>query len=322
MKRWLRYSLVLSALGVLQACTDAKARRDHYWQQGQQQMQRGNYPQAYIALRNALFIDPNNPELLVLVGESAEHSGRLREAAQRYQRAVNRHPQQVRAYARLARLNVLAGRTERARSLLTTALKIAPQDADLLTVRGLVRLRRGDDAGAYDDAVVAVTREPGNAQAVALLVALLQRSSMDRQADFALERALEVTPDNVELRLIKTQRLLASDQTVAAERLLRDTLKLEAGRSSFDERWAQLLDNEAWRLIQAGELDRAHSLLITATEHAPRSPLIRYHLGVLYLQRGERIAAKHSLELALATGIPFAGHQHAQTALAGLQSVR
>ena len=146
----------------LAACGGAQARRDWYLSQGRQYMAASDFERARIAFHNALYIDPANTRICVLTAEAAERSGKLREAAQLYKRAIDRDPRQLHARARLGRLYALAGDIDKALATIEPGLAAAPDDPDLRAVRGVVRLRKGDEKGAYEDAAHAVKIAPAN----------------------------------------------------------------------------------------------------------------------------------------------------------------
>ena len=61
----------------------------------------------------------------------------------------------------------------------------------------------------------------------------------------------------------------------------------------------KVIDTLGWALFQAGELDRAITLLREARLRAPASPTIRYHLGAALAQAGRTAEAKAELDAAL-----------------------
>jgi cellulose synthase operon protein C len=80
-----------------------------------------------------------------------------------------------------------------------------------------------------------------------------------------------------------------------------------------------LLDTLGWVKLHNGDLADALTLLQKASGKAPKSPEIRYHLGMAQLRSGDRPAARQSLQVALAFGIEFQGIADARSALDSLR---
>ena len=285
-------------------------------------MQSGDCERARVAFRNALYIQPRSSDARLLTGEAAEKCGRLREAADMYRRAMELDLQNLKARAHLARLRVLAGDNERALAIVRPGLQMAPSDPDLLAIRGVARLRTGDESGAYDDAERAVAGSPANENAVALLAALHRREGRSQEAIEIVQRAVELKPRSVEMRLVLAQLLLALGRQESAEEELRNVVELEPGRLSYRERLAQLLDAHGWELLQEGGVGAATAVLEQAAGHAPQSPVIRYHLAMAQLKAGEKATAVENLRFAVDSGVQFAGWQEARSALGKLTVLR
>jgi Flp pilus assembly protein TadD len=205
-------------------------------------MAAGRFEQAHVEFRNAAYIDPDDADVSVFVGEAAEKCGKLREAAQRYQYAIDKDDRQLGARARLGRLYALAGRLDKAQATIAPGMALARRDPDLLTVRALVKSRRGDERGAFEDATEAVEISPANENAVALLAGMHRKAGHIRKARVLVEHALQTKPQSVDLKLILAQLLLVSGRQDEAEAQLHDVVRLEPGRAGFGARLAQVSD--------------------------------------------------------------------------------
>lgn len=322
MRRAASVGACVLAAALLCACGGAQERKQSYVAQGRALMARGNCEDARVAFRNALYIQPKSSATRVLVGEAAEKCGRLREAAEMYRGAIERDRLNLQARARLARLRVLAGDSRRALVIVAPGLAVAPGDPDLLAVRGIARLRKGDKDGAYIDAERAVQAAPANENAVALLAALHRRSGRSGEAMEVVQRAVELKPRSVEMRLVLAQLLLALGSQESAEAELQQVVKLEPGRLSYRQRLAQLLDAHGWALLQEGEILAASSMLEQAVGQAPESPQLRYHLAMAQLQAGDSAPALRNLQFAVDSGVQFAGWQEARATLGELRVLR
>jgi Flp pilus assembly protein TadD len=71
-------------------------------------------------------------------------------------------------------------------------------------------------------------------------------------------------------------------------------------------------------LFRIGRNDEALVVLASATEKAPESPELRYHLGMAQLKAGQQDEARANLKLAVASDRSFRGIDGARAALATL----
>ncbi len=82
---------------------------------------------------------------------------------------------------------------------------------------------------------------------------------------------------------------------------------------------AAVLDTRGWVKYRQGAYDDARKLLQRASDLAPQSPLIRYHLAMAQLKLGDRDAAKRNLQAAVAAKREFLGIDEAKATLALLE---
>lgn len=236
----MKLAVALLLAFALAACGGADARRARHIEKGEAFMTAGNFEKARLEFRNALQIDPDNANVRYLAGQAAEKAVNLSEAMQMYQGAIDDDGTHLKARASLARLYVLAGMPDKAMAIVEPGVALAPQDADLLAVRGIVRMRKGDAAGARADGEKAVQIEPGNENAVALLSAIYQRSGRSEAAIALVERALKATPRSIDMRLMLAQMMMATERKSAAEQQLREIIRLQPDRLAYRYGLAQL----------------------------------------------------------------------------------
>src|SRR5262249_41297205 len=153
----------------LAGCGGAQARYTNHIERGKKYLTEDNLDKAGIEFRNALQIQPKDPEALYLTGRVNERRGNLRGAARLSQAAIDANPEYVPARAGLGKLYAFAGLPDRALQVVEPALAKHPDDADLLTVRSAARHQMKNDAGARADGERAVQLAPTNENAIALL---------------------------------------------------------------------------------------------------------------------------------------------------------
>jgi Flp pilus assembly protein TadD len=82
-----------------------------------------------------------------------------------------------------------------------------------------------------------------------------------------------------------------------------------------------LLDTYGWALFKQARLKEAVATLQRATDMAPESPMLRYHLGMAQLQSGQSDSAKQNLQFAAASTAKFVGQDEARAAASKLKTL-
>ena len=80
-----------------------------------------------------------------------------------------------------------------------------------------------------------------------------------------------------------------------------------------------LLDTLGWVYYKLNDIDSALPLLKKAVDGAPKSGVLRYHLGMAYYKKGSKAAAKSELTRAFATKERFTGEDEGRATLKALQ---
>jgi tetratricopeptide (TPR) repeat protein len=79
-----------------------------------------------------------------------------------------------------------------------------------------------------------------------------------------------------------------------------------------------ILDTGAWIFYRKRDFERARDLLLDVKVKAKSVPIIGYHLGMIYLQFGDKFKAKKFLELSLSSNQKFSGKEEAEKVLTEL----
>src|SRR5579871_4140393 len=144
-----RFALIAILLACgLTGCGGGHQRFLSHLHLGQDYLAHGNLDKASVEFRNATQIEPRNAEGLYYSGQVAEARGNLREAMGLYLGCLELAPNYDAVRARLGRLFVFGGATQRALDTITPALSRHPDDPDLLAVRAGVHERLKEDDAA------------------------------------------------------------------------------------------------------------------------------------------------------------------------------
>jgi tetratricopeptide (TPR) repeat protein len=286
--------LVLALAAVaLSACGGAQARKAKHFDKGQAYFAAGNFDKARIEFQNALQIAPLDPETRFEMGLVNERLGKIREAAAFYQATLEVNPDHLGAENRLARLYLLSGSVDEAVALITPALEKNPNDAQLLTLRAVVKSQQKDFAGAEIDAERALQLDPKNADAVATLAGVYTYRKEVEKAQTLLEQSIVKIPDSVDLRLVLAQLYISSNRTADAERLLLDLVRLQPADRAHRIRLAQFY-------VRQDQLDAAERALRDGIKVIPEDRDLKLSLVEFLTSRRGQDAAEKELKAMVA----------------------
>jgi tetratricopeptide (TPR) repeat protein len=236
-----RLPLLLLGLVVVSvsACGGAEARKARHMEKGQTYLAAGNFLKARVEFQNALQIAPTDPEARYENGVASEKLGKVRDAAQFYQGAIDVDHEHVGARTNLARLYLFGGAPERALELIEPAIAKHPDDAELLTVRAAARLQQKKASEAQEDAERAVRLQPTNEDAVEVLAGLYTSIGATDKARTLLEETIKKLPKTVSLRLVLVQIYAGENNKAATESMLLDLVRLKPEEKAHRIRLAQ-----------------------------------------------------------------------------------
>ncbi|MDR2215457.1 MAG: tetratricopeptide repeat protein [Nevskiaceae bacterium] len=216
------FALSLVCAAGLAACSGTEGRKTRFLERGETYLAQNDLDKARVELSNALQIDPNNAQARYLVALIAEKQGRIRDAVSNYQAALEADPELLTARSALGRIYLLGGLRDRAREVIEPGLLQAPDNAQLLTIRGGLRAVEGDTAGAMQDAEAAVNAAPADELAVAFLAAQYTRQGRSDEAIATLEKGLEQIPGSTDLPVLLADLLQQAGRRDDAVKRLTD----------------------------------------------------------------------------------------------------
>lgn len=237
--RLVQWTAIVAAVLVTTACSSGEARKVSYLERGEKYFAEQNYDKARIEARNALQIDPNYVEARYLAGRVAEKKAEIREAVGNYQAALDANPKFNQARAALARLFLFAGLPDKGLELVEAGLKDEPQNAALLTVRAAVQAQKGLLVAALEDAEAADKIAPNDEFTIALLASLYKQSARLDKAIDVINRGLEHSPKNVDLRTVLADLEASRENFPAVEQQLKQVVALEPKSFAHHARLAQ-----------------------------------------------------------------------------------
>lgn len=151
----------------------------------------GQHAAAAESHRRALQLAPRDANFMVEMGTQMAAAYRYREAAEWLGRATEIAPANLQAHLRLARLEERRGHPGSARNLLDSALRIAPDDPEVVQADAAMLAAEGDFAGAEARLARLLAASPGHVPAMSQLVGLRRMSEADQPLLMRMRRALD-----------------------------------------------------------------------------------------------------------------------------------
>ncbi|NWG08235.1 MAG: tetratricopeptide repeat protein [Chloroflexi bacterium] len=234
---------------------------------------------------NLASINDSPAEQLVITGRGLGLVNEWGLARAAFEKAVEADEEDAEAWAWLGEADQQTAGDE-ALSLLDRALSLNPDSPTVRGLRGLYFQRVGNDRDALTEFQAAARLDSENPAWFASLGDSYAKTGDLIRALEAYQYAVTLVPDNAEYWL-----LLA---TFCAENNVNIP---DAGIPAAQK--AVLLSNEdpaaldvlGWALLLNGRYPEAKQILLRALEAAPRHASALFHLGVVYLQTGDRAAA-------------------------------
>jgi tetratricopeptide (TPR) repeat protein len=197
--------------------------------------------QAESTLRDLIAQDPRNYDLRLGLGAMQQRAGAAKDAVATYRGVIAADSGGPKGYAardRIAAIDAGSGNYEEAFALIGEALRGNPRDDDALTLRGNIRLARGDPLGAIADLRAVLRDQP---LAVPILRSLARAHLANGESGIAeenLRAARAAAPGDVAVRVDLAQLLARTRRGDEAVALLEETVKLTPDASGTPARVA------------------------------------------------------------------------------------
>ncbi|MDR4459379.1 MAG: tetratricopeptide repeat protein [Nitrospirales bacterium] len=300
--RWVPLLLVVA---VVLGCGSAEERKASYVEKAKAFIQEENFPKARVALRNALKIDPKDPNVYFLAGHVSEKESNWQKAFGQYTRVVELDSAHDAAVGRLARFYLAAQDAHELQELSNTVLARDPHSTLGQTLQACVWFLEGKQSKALAKANSLLEQRPTDPDMLLMLAAIFSAHRELGKARSVLQSGLTAHPGNVDLLNYLATILIgmkAYDQAegiylqlVAKEPRVfkhRDTLaglyrhlgKPDQVLALLREGVALEPDNEQqWKsLVVFADLSQREALLRESLQALPHSFLLRFLLGAHY----------------------------------------
>ena len=269
-------------------------------------------------LERALELQPASIDILTSLTRFSLAGGRGDVAIARLRHSLERDPNNVQLLDLLGGTYLEVKDLPNATETLTRAIAVAPHSWVAYRDLAKVRLTAHDVSGAIEKYRAAVKIAPTQPRVVTELAGLYESQGRIDEAIASYDALYKSDPDTERLAANNLAMLLVTYKTDKASLDRARALTLAFATSDNPS----FLDTVGWVRFKRREYKDAVVVLERAADRSPDSKIIRYHLGMAELQTGERDHARTNLESALSGTSDFAGAEEARSALASLKVAR
>ena len=248
-------------------------------------------------LSEGLNADPGSDALtaaLVSLQVDESHYEAATTLAENIARAKPRDLEAQRIYLRTL---VITGDNDRAGALARKLLALAPHDADLLNLNGLLEKKAGDYQAARKHLEEAVALSPNDYNPRVNLGVVLAALNYPAGAKIQLEKALALGTDEPQVHFELAKVLRTLGETVEAQQqlmLYQQKLKQESDRTFAVSKAA-----EAAQATKAGDNRKAADLYRQACAAQPNDPAMAYQLALVLDNLGDQAGESEALQQAI-----------------------
>jgi Flp pilus assembly protein TadD len=244
------------------------------------------------ALRSADRLQPHQLEIALPLASACLENKDVASARAALASVQDKAKDSAQYHTLAARVHFLAGEKEAALEEITSAVRLAPRDPELLLTLGRFYQKYGEQQKAVAVLQKASGLDPGSpappySMAVSYIAADDQAAAME-----LLDRALKLDPHYDRALFLLGSIHLAALRLDEAEKPLAEALQLQP-RNPFYHCFFGML------LVEQNRLDEAQSEFRQALAISPSYPLPHFHMGRLLERKGEYLQAESELEKAI-----------------------
>lgn len=261
-----------------------------------------------------------------VLGGYLGREGKLEEALQYYQTALQMQPDYPGALTGLGNIHEKRGEYETALGLFDRALQVNPHDAEIVNGRAAVLARLGRFAESEAGFLKALTLRRGYGEAIFNLGSILERQGRVPEALARFAEAVALMPQSTNVHFAQGEALRRAQKHTEALAAYERALQLAPGWSearhgraltlmelgrlpeaaaefkallAVTTNRAPAMDGLGFALAMQGQVDEAEKLFREAIEANPRLASAHVHYAMMLAQRGDIRAAIHHYRAAL-----------------------
>jgi Flp pilus assembly protein TadD len=257
----------------------------------------GMLDEAAQTLSEGLRADPGSDALTAALVSLLVDESHYEAATTLAEKIARTKPGDLEAQRIYFRTLVITGDNDRAAALGRKLLALAPHDADLLNLNGLLEKKAGDYQAARKHLEEAVDLSPNDYNPRVNLGVVLAALNDPAGAKIQLEKALALGTDEPQVHFELAKVLRTLGETAEAQRQL--TLYQQKLKQESDRTFAVSKAAEAALAAKAGDYRKAADLYRQACAAQPNDPAMAYQLALVLDNLGELASERAALQQAI-----------------------
>ena len=268
----------------------------------------GRYDEAAQVLNDGIELMPDSDALTAALVSLDVDESHFEAASILAEKIAERKPDDLEAQRIYLRTLVVTGNNQAAAPLGRKLLSLAPHDADLLNLNGLLEQKAGDLEPARKNLEEAVALSPNDYNPRVNLGVVLADLKDPAGARKQLEKAIALGTDEPQVHFELAKVLRTLGETQAAQEQL--TIYQKRLKEESDQAEAVSKATEAAEAIKAGDNQKAAELYREACAAQPENALLEYRLAMVLENLGDADGERAALAQAIKANPNFAQAQY------------
>lgn len=218
---------------VFLASAGCQDRHEEYLTRAQSNFDARSFDKALVDVKNAIQIDSSRPEAHYLHALLLEREQSWQMMFDKLRKVIALNPSHIQANVKLGTIKLANGFYEEALKQVNAVLAVDSKNADAYALKAATQYRQGDIQLAIESAETALSYQPSNAGAVAVLIQIYKVSKPDLALTLINRNSEqnEVLPSLLEISIYQAQGKLGQAAAVNIE-LLKASLTIDPGNTA------------------------------------------------------------------------------------------
>jgi len=315
--------IALALLTAVTACGSAEESAEKFIDSGMALMSEGEYDKARLEFRNAIQINPTEAEPYYQLSLIDEKKQNWKEMFANLRAAQSLDPENPKIILKLGQIEVVSGQTEEALASAEKVLAIEPENIEAILLRANARMKQENYGQAQKDIDKALEIDPESLDALSYQVMIYKELKKYPEAIGAADKALAVHPEAMPVKMIQLAIYDEQKDYQGMERLYREIMVdfpdeswvvfslvklLNDGLDRYEDAKSEMLkfiktheeDTEAKlvyiKLLESHDANEAINQLDTFIEQEPENIEFRFARVEMLMQQNKSVQAVDDLK--------------------------
>jgi len=282
--RKISLAMVASLAFFLVGCDSPEQKEAKFIEQGNSYFEKGNFKKARIEYKNAAQLKPTAAEPMYKLGLVDEQEGDLRNAFANFMSAEQQDSHFHPASLKIAQYHMAAEQYSETRKRLETVLGENPNDAEAHALMAALLLREKKYEQAEEEALLALSKEPKNISAFSALTGIYAAQAKFDKAIETINKGISKNSKNLALHLLRVLIYEKMNDLTKVEEAYQSIFKLKPDEVGYRFSLAETL-------VKANRLDDAEKSLRSAMDSLPKNMELKHKfIAFLNKHRGMSMA--------------------------------